>query len=111
MSTLAVGIFNVCLGKDKEAAKIFRQFAAYHHDLRSDAIVEIGESIEWQLQHSGAVDLNINKYGESFKFPDDVLIKTPRCIYGHDYLREAIFGGSCPNCRLFWICVNISHIL
>ncbi|KAL0722870.1 hypothetical protein Bca4012_037469 [Brassica carinata] len=94
MSTLAVGIFNVCLGKDKEAAKIFWQFASYHHDLRSDTIVEIRESIEWQLQYSGTVDLNINKYGESFKFLDDVLIKRPRCIYGHDYRREDIFGGS-----------------
>ena len=85
MSTLAVGIFNVYLGKDKEAAKNFRQFAAYLHGLQSDAIVKIGEFIEWQLQHSGAVDLNIYKYGESFKFPDDALIKSPRCIYGHDY--------------------------
>ncbi|KAL0742596.1 hypothetical protein Bca4012_084109 [Brassica carinata] len=75
MSTLAVGIFNVCLGKEKEA------------------------------------DLNINKYEDTFKFPDDLIIKTPRCLYGHDYRRENIYGGSCPNCRLFWLCVNISQIL
>ncbi|KAG2266373.1 hypothetical protein Bca52824_073452 [Brassica carinata] len=45
----------------------------------------MGESIENQLKAFGAEDLNCNKYGESFKFPDDGVIKTPRCVYGHDY--------------------------
>ncbi|KAL0742077.1 hypothetical protein Bca4012_083590 [Brassica carinata] len=111
MSTLAVGIFNVFLGKEKEAAMIFRQFASYHYDLQSEMIVEVGESIQWHLERFGAFDLNINKYEDTFKFPDDLIIKTPRCLYGHDYRRENIYGGSCPNCRLFWLCVNISQIL
>ncbi|CAF2321337.1 unnamed protein product [Brassica napus] len=80
LSTLAVAIFNVCLGNDKEASKVFQLFAAYHHDLRSDETSEMGESIENQLKAFGAEDLNCNKYGESFKFPDDGLIKTPRCV-------------------------------
>ncbi|KAJ4885621.1 hypothetical protein Rs2_35714 [Raphanus sativus] len=49
LSTLAVGIFNVCLGKDKEASKVFQQFAAYQHDLRSEGTVEMGEDLEWLL--------------------------------------------------------------
>ncbi|CAF1932572.1 unnamed protein product [Brassica napus] len=79
-STLAVAIFNVYLGNDKEASKVFQLFAAYHHDLRSDDTCEMGESIENQLKAFGAEDLNCNKYGESFKFPDDGVIKTPRCV-------------------------------
>ncbi|KAG2266082.1 hypothetical protein Bca52824_073161 [Brassica carinata] len=79
-STLAVAIFNVCLGNDKEASKVFQLFAAYHHDLRSDDTCEMGESIENQLKAFGAEDLNCNKYGESFKFPDDGVIKTPSKI-------------------------------
>ncbi|KAG2305288.1 hypothetical protein Bca52824_033939 [Brassica carinata] len=62
-STLAVGIFNVCLDKDKAASKVFQQFAAYHHDLRSEGTVEMGEDIEWLLSSFGAEDLNQNKYG------------------------------------------------
>ncbi|CAF1805074.1 unnamed protein product [Brassica napus] len=75
-----VAIFNVCLGNDKEASKVFQLFAAYHHDLRSDDTCEMGESIENQLKASGAEDLNCNKYGESFKFPDDGVFKTPSKI-------------------------------
>ncbi|KAG2328733.1 hypothetical protein Bca52824_011461 [Brassica carinata] len=69
----------------------------------------MGEDLEWLLSSFGEEDLNINKYGESFKFPVDALIKSPRCIYDHDYTE--IFKGSCKNYRLFWICCNISHII
>ncbi|KAG2251066.1 hypothetical protein Bca52824_081202 [Brassica carinata] len=27
----------------------------------------------------------MNRYGASFKFPDDEVIKSPSCLYGHDY--------------------------
>ncbi|KAG2304564.1 hypothetical protein Bca52824_033215 [Brassica carinata] len=47
LSTLAVGIFNVCLGNAKEASKVFQQFAAYHHDLGSDATYEMETDLEW----------------------------------------------------------------
>ncbi|KAG2307069.1 hypothetical protein Bca52824_026817 [Brassica carinata] len=104
---IGVGIFNVCLGNDKEASKVLQQFAAYHHDLRSDAIVEMGADIEWRLASFGAPYMNI--YGAYFKFPDDKVTKSPTCIYGHDYTVD--FEGSCKNCRLFWICCNISHVL
>ncbi|CAN7002900.1 unnamed protein product [Brassica oleracea var. botrytis] len=60
-----VAIFNVRLGNDKEASKVFQLFAAYHHDLRSDDT------------SFGAEDLNCNEYGESFKFPDDCLSRHP----------------------------------
>ncbi|KAF2545675.1 hypothetical protein F2Q70_00022923 [Brassica cretica] len=101
------GIFNVCIGNDKEASKLFQQFEANHYDLRSDAIVGLGADLEWRLISFGAPYMN--RYGASFKFPDDEVIKSPSCLYGHDYTVD--FAGSCKNCRLFWICCNISHIL
>ncbi|KAG2315190.1 hypothetical protein Bca52824_018312 [Brassica carinata] len=97
--TGVVGIFNVCIGNDKEASKLFQQFAANHYDLRSDAIVGMGADLEWRLTSFGAPYMN--RYGASFKFPDDKVIKSPRCLYGHDYTVD--FEGSCKNCRLFWI--------
>ncbi|KAF3547752.1 hypothetical protein DY000_02006034 [Brassica cretica] len=107
LSSLVVGIFNVCIGNDKEASKLFQQFAANHYDLRSDAIVGLGADLEWRLTSFGAPYMN--RYGASFKFPDDEVIKSPSCLYGHDYTVD--FEGSFKNCRLFWICCNISHIL
>lgn len=107
LSTLAVGIFNVCIGNDKETSTLFQLFAANHYELRSDAIVEMGADLEWRLISFGAPYMN--RYGPTFKFPDDKVIKSPRCLYGHDYTVD--FEGDCKNCRLFWICCNISHIL
>ncbi|KAF3547748.1 hypothetical protein DY000_02006039 [Brassica cretica] len=101
------GIFNVCIDNDREASKLFQQFEANHYDLRSDAIVGLGVDLEWRLISFGASYMN--RYGASFKFPDDEVIKSPSCLYGHDYIVD--FEGSCKNCRLFWICCNISHIL
>ncbi|KAL0885660.1 hypothetical protein Bca101_009643 [Brassica carinata] len=86
LSTLAVGIFNVCLGNGRKPAKT---------------------DLEWRLASFGASYLN--EYGESFKFPDDGVISSPKCLYGHDYTVD--FEGSCKKCRLFWICCNISHVL
>ncbi|CAN6974562.1 unnamed protein product [Brassica rapa subsp. trilocularis] len=83
LSTFAVGIFNVCIGNDKEASKLFQQFAGNHYDLRSDAIVGLGADLEWRLISFGAPYINI--YGASFKFPDDEVIKSPSCLYDHDY--------------------------
>ncbi|CAN6933249.1 unnamed protein product [Brassica oleracea] len=45
---VAVGIFNVCIGNDKEANKLFQQFEANHYDLRSDVIVGLGADLEWR---------------------------------------------------------------
>ncbi|CAN6801938.1 unnamed protein product [Brassica oleracea] len=83
LSTLAVGIFNVCIGNDKEDSILFQQFEANHYDLRSDAIVGLGANLEWRLISFGAPYMN--RYGASFKFPDDEVIKSPSCLYGHDY--------------------------
>ncbi|CAN6848697.1 unnamed protein product [Brassica oleracea] len=88
-------------------SKPFQQFEANHYDLRSDAIVGLGADLEWRLISFGAPYMN--RYGASFKFPDDEVIKSPSCLYGHDYTVD--FEGSCKNCRLFWTCCNISHIL
>ncbi|CAG7888010.1 unnamed protein product [Brassica rapa] len=90
LSTLAVGIFNVCIGNDKEASKLFQQFAANHYDLRSDAIVGLGADLEWRLISFGAPYMN--RYGASFKFLDDEVIRSPSCLYGHDYTVD--FEGS-----------------
>ncbi|CAN7026875.1 unnamed protein product [Brassica oleracea var. botrytis] len=83
LSTLAVGIFNVCIGNDKEASKLFQQLEANHYDLRSNAIVGLGADLEWRLISFGVPYMN--RYGASFKFPDDEVIKSPSCLYGHDY--------------------------
>ncbi|CAF2107012.1 unnamed protein product [Brassica napus] len=90
LSTLAVGIFNVCIGNDKEASKLFQQFEANHYDLRSDVIVGLGADLEWRLISFGAPYMN--RYGASFKFLDDEVIKSPSCLYGHDYTVD--FEGS-----------------
>ncbi|CAN6903100.1 unnamed protein product [Brassica oleracea] len=90
LSTLAVGIFNVYIGNDKEASKLFQQFEANHYDLRSDAIVGLRADLEWRLISFGAPYMN--RYGASFKFPDDEVIKSPSCLYGHDYTVD--FEGS-----------------
>ncbi|CAN6819351.1 unnamed protein product [Brassica oleracea] len=90
----------------KEASKLFQQFEANHYDLRSDAIVGLEADLEWRLISFGTPYMN--RYGASFKFPDDEVIKSPSCLYGHDYTVD--FEGSCKNYRLFWICCNISHI-
>ncbi|KAL0707172.1 hypothetical protein Bca4012_073598 [Brassica carinata] len=90
LSTLAVGIFNVCIGNDKEAKNCFQRFEANHYDLRSDAIVGLGADLEWRLISFGAPYMN--RYGASFKFPDDEVIKSPSCLYGHDYTVD--FEGS-----------------
>ncbi|CAN6982661.1 unnamed protein product [Brassica oleracea var. botrytis] len=90
LSTLAVGIINMCIGNDKEASKLFQQFAANHYDLRSDAIVGLGADLEWRLISFGAPYMN--RYGASFKFLDDEVIKSPSCLYGHDYTVD--FEGS-----------------
>nr|VDD60787.1 unnamed protein product [Brassica oleracea] len=54
LSTLAVGIFNVCIGNDKEASKLFQRFVNNHYDLRSDAIVGLGADLEWRLISFGS---------------------------------------------------------
>lgn len=106
-STFAVGIFNVCLGNDKEATKVFKEFAAIHADLRSDAIDELGDELQSRLLLFDPPYMNT--YASTFKFPDDELIKAPKCRSGHDYgVQEE---GPCKNCKLFWICSNVSHLL
>ncbi|CAF1957660.1 hypothetical protein YC2023_082159 [Brassica napus] len=107
LSTLDVGVFNVCLGKDKEASKVFLEFGAIHDKLRSDAILELTDELEWRLTLFLAPHLN--SYPLTFKFPDDEVIKSPKCLYGHDYAKY--LEGSCKNYRLFWICSNIAHML
>ncbi|KAG2305104.1 hypothetical protein Bca52824_033755 [Brassica carinata] len=72
---------------------------AYHHDLGSDATYEMGTDLEWRLASFGAPYLN--EYGESFKFPDDGVISSPKCLYGHDYTVD--FEASEPSrsrCRI-----------
>lgn len=49
LSTLAMGIFYVCLGEDIEASNVFQQFPAKHVDLSSDAITEMGDELESRL--------------------------------------------------------------
>ncbi|KAL0876651.1 hypothetical protein Bca101_026356 [Brassica carinata] len=107
MSNLSVGIFNLCLGNDIEAGKVFQEFGANHEGLMSDAIFDIAEELEWRLTAFGVP--NLNTYGPTLIFPDDWVIKPPQCHYGHDGTHD--FEGSCNFCRLFWLCCNICHML
>ncbi|KAG2304094.1 hypothetical protein Bca52824_032745 [Brassica carinata] len=52
MSTLALGIFDVCLGKDIEAREIFQEFAVKHADLRSEQVIRMGDQLMFQYHRS-----------------------------------------------------------
>nr|VDD08066.1 unnamed protein product [Brassica oleracea] len=110
LSTFAVAIFNVCLGRDKEASQVFQLFVAHHADLRSEAVLDMGDSIQWLLSTFHAPLLNA--YDEDFKFPDDDVIMHPKCFHGENG-RNFYVGvdGSCQNCKLYWICVNVCQML
>ncbi|CAN6887994.1 unnamed protein product [Brassica oleracea var. botrytis] len=58
LSTLAVGIFYVCLGKEREAITVFQQLAGNGVDLKSEAIFEIGDELEMRLLSFHAPFLN-----------------------------------------------------
>lgn len=107
MSTLALGIFNVCLGKDIEASQIFQEFEVKHADLRSEALIGMGDQLEFQLSLFDAPYLN--SYASTFKYPDDDVIQSPVCIYNHDYTIES--KGYCINCSLFRLCCKICEML
>ncbi|KAG2330298.1 hypothetical protein Bca52824_001478 [Brassica carinata] len=91
ISTLALGIFNVYLGKDIEVSEVFQEFAVKHADLRSEKVIGMGDQLMLQLSSFHAPWLN--SYGPTFKFPDDEVIQPPKCIYVHDYTVE--IEGSC----------------
>nr|VDD63030.1 unnamed protein product [Brassica oleracea] len=110
LSTFDVAIFNVCLGREKEASQVFQLFAAHHAELRSEAVLDMGESLQWLLSTFHAPWLNT--YDEAFKFPDDDVIMHPKCLHGEN-CRNFYVGvnGSCENCKLYWICVNVCQML
>ncbi|KAF3558531.1 hypothetical protein F2Q69_00011043 [Brassica cretica] len=108
LSTLAVGIFYVCLGKEMEATNVFEEFAANHNlDLISNVIFEMGDELQSRLW-SFHLPLS-NTYEKTFKFPEDDFLASPSCLYRHAHTMD--LEGSCKNCRLFWVCLNISKLL
>ncbi|KAF3514341.1 hypothetical protein F2Q69_00005520 [Brassica cretica] len=107
LSTLDVVIFNVCIGRDKEASQVFQLLAAHHGDLRSEDIFDMGDSIQWLLKTFNVPFLNT--YGSSFQFPVDEVIMPPKCFYDHDYTVGV--EGSCKNYKLYWICCNVCYML
>ncbi|CAN6869697.1 unnamed protein product [Brassica oleracea] len=108
LSTLAVGIFYVCLGKEIEATNVFEQFTANHNlDLKSNAIFEMGDELQLRLW-SFHPPLS-NTYEKTFKFPEDDFLASPSCLHRHAHTMD--LEGSCKNCRLFWVCLNISKLL
>nr|VDD09675.1 unnamed protein product [Brassica oleracea] len=82
LSTLAMA-FSTCVLAMTRKPKLFQQFEANHYDLRFGSIVGLGADLEWRLISFGMPYMN--RYGASFKFPDDEVIKSPSCLYGHDY--------------------------
>ncbi|KAF2550363.1 hypothetical protein F2Q68_00033981 [Brassica cretica] len=107
LSTLALGIFYVCLGEDIEANNVFQQFTANHVDLDSNAIYEMGDELESRLIQFHAPFFKTN--GPTLKFPDDNVIDTPTCLYGHTY--DVEYEEGCKYCMLFCLCLKISHLL
>ncbi|KAL0696365.1 hypothetical protein Bca4012_063545 [Brassica carinata] len=110
LSTFDVAIFNVCIGRDKEASQVFQLFADHHADQRSKAVLDMGELIEWLLTSFNTPFLNT--YGSDFNFPDDDVIMQPKCLHRDNcrnfYVRV---DGSCENCKLFCICWNVCQML
>ncbi|KAF3579081.1 hypothetical protein DY000_02029129 [Brassica cretica] len=50
LSTLVVGIFYVCLGKEMEATNVFEEFGGnYNPELKSNAIFEMGVELQSRL--------------------------------------------------------------
>ena len=50
LSTQAVGIFYVCLGKEMEATNVFEEFGGnYNLDHKSNAIFEMGAELQSRL--------------------------------------------------------------
>nr|VDD59706.1 unnamed protein product [Brassica oleracea] len=69
-----------------------------------------GRVVQWLLSTFHALWLNTND--EAFKFPDDDVIMHPKCLHGEN-CRNFYLGvdGSCENCKLYWICVNVFQML
>ncbi|KAF2547315.1 hypothetical protein F2Q70_00020744 [Brassica cretica] len=69
-----------------------------------------GRVVQWLLSTFHA--LWLNTYDEAFKFPDDDVIMHPKCLHGEN-CRNFYLGvdGSCENCKLYWICVNVFQML
>lgn len=110
LSTLAVAIFYVCLGKTKEASNAFQLFEAHHADLRSETVLDMGESIHYLLTTFNAPFLN--KYMGSFQFPSDDVMMQPKCLHlDRCWIFYVGLEGSCENCKLYWICNTISQML
>uniref|UniRef100_A0A0D3BR17 Uncharacterized protein n=1 Tax=Brassica oleracea var. oleracea TaxID=109376 RepID=A0A0D3BR17_BRAOL len=108
LSTQAVGIFYVCLGKEMEATNVFEEFGGNHNlDLKSNAIFEMGDELQSRLW-SFHPPLS-NTYEKTFKFPEDDFLASPSCLYRHAHTMD--LEGSCNNCRLFLVCLNISKLL
>ncbi|KAF3515144.1 hypothetical protein F2Q69_00007660 [Brassica cretica] len=100
LSTLAVGIFNVCLGKEMEAITVFQQLARNGVDLKSEALFEIGDELETRLWSFHAPFLNT--YGRTLKFPRGDFLGHSNTVHEEEL---------CKNCWLHWLCLKISHML
>lgn len=107
LSTLAMGIFYVCLGRDKEAINVFQQFGPNNNVLMSDDVFEMADELQFRLSLFHAPTLNT--YASTFKFSDDEVIPTPTCEFVHDI--NFALEGTCKHYRLYWISLNILHML
>ncbi|CAF2078668.1 unnamed protein product [Brassica napus] len=94
---VAIGIFNVCISNDKEASKLFRSSKLITMTFLSDAIVGLGADLEWRLISFGAPYMN--RYGASFKFPDDEAILDMLQHFSHPLGLYLCY----PRCYLFSI--------
>nr|VDD05592.1 unnamed protein product [Brassica oleracea] len=100
LSTLAVGIFNVWLGKEMEAITVFQPLARNGVNLKSEALFEIGDELETRLLSFHAPFLNT--YGRTLKFPRGDFLGHSNTVHEEEL---------CKNCWLHWLCLKISHRL
>lgn len=108
LSTLAVGIFYLCLGKSIESNNVFHQFAVNHGELKCDAISEMGDELKYRLIEFHAP--SSHRYKPTLIFPeDDVLTDNEKCFLGHEYFMDR--DGGCKKCRLIWATWQISLIM
>ncbi|CAN7048978.1 unnamed protein product [Brassica rapa subsp. trilocularis] len=108
LSTLAVGIFYVCLGKEMEATYTFVQFESDHCSaFKPDPIFEMGDELQWRLLTFHAP--YSNTYDKTFKFLEYDFLASPSCLFRHAH--TLALEGTCKNCMLFRVCLKIARML
>ncbi|KAF8080248.1 hypothetical protein N665_0962s0005 [Sinapis alba] len=104
-STVAYGIFNVCLGEEVKESHAFQQFVHLHDKLESESVEQMCNGLEWQL--SWFHPPHMDRYGSTFKYPNDEVIKILDCVNDHDPNFERFYKA----CNAFWTTRDVCRML